>query len=103
MTPTIPAAHDLKPKVDAILEVMRQQADEPSRHHPVQSTLCHPLVIAVTLKNLEGKQHFLIFLLSKRISKSVVPGRGLTLALGLASVTSSLYVYHCAPSRLNWR
>ena len=50
---TISTAHDLKSKVDAILEVMWQQADKLSRHHPVQSALCHPSIIMVAMKNLE--------------------------------------------------
>lgn len=58
---TIPTAHDLKSKVDAVLEVMWQQADKLSRHHPVQSTLCHPSIILVTLKNLEGEWHSIVF------------------------------------------
>lgn len=53
---TFHTAHYFKSKVDAIHEVVWQQADKLSRHHPVQSALCHPSIILVTIENLEGKR-----------------------------------------------
>lgn len=51
---TVSTAHDLQSEVDAVLEVVRQKTDKLSRHHPVQSTLCHPSVVLVAVKNLGG-------------------------------------------------
>lgn len=52
-------SHDLQPEIDAIVEVMWQKTDKLSRHHPVQSTLCHPSIILVTRKNLERRCNML--------------------------------------------
>lgn len=54
--PTIATAHDLKAKIDAILEVMGREADKLSRHDPVQSALRHSSIIVITEKNLGGEQ-----------------------------------------------
>lgn len=53
---TLATAHELQAKVDAILEVMGQEAHHPGRHHPVQPHFRYTPVIAITKKHLQGKR-----------------------------------------------
>jgi len=53
---TLATAHELQAKVDAVLEVMGQEAHHPGRHHPVQPHFCYTSVITVTKKHLQGER-----------------------------------------------